>query len=147
MTSGKNSPQFLLELVAFAALGTWLCCPPRTSASSSAPPRNGWQTDTVRDFIGTGHLWLSPGVFLLLVLLLHWLPGDGVGAAGEAGLVQHNQILSGSSLVHSNVETMWSLSKGLKATEFPNTIYWTRSVNLVKRIVKQISTTHMNWRL
>ena len=49
--------------------------------------------------------------------------------------------------VHSNVETMGSLSKGIKATEFPNNIYWTTSVNLVTRIVKQISTTYMNWRL
>ena len=73
-------------------------------------------------------------VCLLLKLLLHWLPGDGVGTAGEAGLVQHNQIVSGSSLVHSNVETMWSLSKGIKATEFPNIIYWTRSVNLVPEL-------------
>ena len=83
------------------------------------------------------------------MLLLHWLPGDGdeAGTAVGAGQEQHNQILSGSSLVHSNVETMGSLSKGIKATEFPNTIYWTTSVNLVKRIVKQISTTHMNWRL
>ena len=38
--------------------------------------------------------------------------------------------------VKDNVETMWSLSKGIKATEFPNIIYWTESVNLVNQISK-----------
>ena len=83
------------------------------------------------------------------MLLLHWLPGDGdeaVTAVG-AGQEQHNQILSGSSLVHSNVETIWSLSKGLKDTEFPNNIYWTESVNLVPDISSIFSSTYMNWRL
>ena len=82
------------------------------------------------------------------MLLLYWLPGDGVGTAGEAGLIQHNQIVSGSSLVHSNVGTMGSLFKGIMSHVISEYYLLDYKYKFSSQdLSMQFSSTYMNWRL